>query len=97
MTPTPENGTSSLQERANARRRVIRRMRRGGCLVRDEIGGAVGLVYRWADRGGAPSIDPDTIERLRETGCTIAGVPHQLVALDGPATPTFALREAAEA
>ncbi len=88
---------SALQDRANARRRVIRRMRRGGCLVREDIGGAVGLVYRWADRGGAPSIDPATVERLRETGCTIGGKPHQLVALDGPPTPTFALREAVEA
>lgn len=90
-------GLDNAGARENARRRLIRRMRRGRCLVRDEIGGAVGTVYRWADRGGEPGVSPAVVERLLETGCKVAGAQHRLVTVPGPVTPTYALLAEPEA
>lgn len=88
--------TINADDHENARRRLIRRMRRGRCLVRDEIGGAVGTVYRWADRGGEPGVSPAVVERLLRLGCKVAGARHRLVTVPGPATPTYALLSESE-
>jgi hypothetical protein len=59
-------------------------LRKGGRLLREDIGGVVGVRWGRAHRSGPP-FDPQTCERLLEKGCVIDGLPHVLhPSLDAP-------------
>lgn len=56
---------------------VLEFLKRGGVLIREDIGGVVGVRWGRAHRSGPP-FDTETCERLLERGCTVDGLPQVL-------------------
>lgn len=77
------------------RRRLIDFLKRGGVLVREDFGGAVGVRWGTAHRCGTPFETP-VCERLLETGCKVAKKPHALRRVEGVASETYKLAEVAQ-
>lgn len=77
-------------ERDKARRRMIRHLRKGGVVVREDAGGAVGIYWSRADRAGLP-FDQVIGDRLLETGCKLKGELYELVRLDFLASDSYCL------
>lgn len=74
------------------RRRLIDFLKRGGVLVREDFGGAVGVRWGTAHRCGAPFETP-VCERLLETGCRVAKKQHTLQRVEGVSSETYMLAE----
>lgn len=79
---------------SNARQRLLRYLRRGGVVFREDCGGAVGVVWMAAPRCSRVFETPAG-DRLLEAGCVIKRVPYRLVQLPSFEVPHYALREVA--
>ncbi len=66
------------EDKRNARRRLVRFLSKGGVLVREEIGGAVGVAWRTASRSGE-GFPTEVCEKVRQKGCRVHGAPRKLV------------------
>lgn len=64
--------------RSAARRRLVRFLARGGLVVREAVGGAIGVRCCGAARNGR-EFDPQALARLIETGATFKGRPYLVV------------------
>lgn len=64
--------TEEQLTRRREREFVLSFLRRGGALIREEMGGAVGIRWGPAHRCGT-SFDSNTCERLLSRGCVING------------------------
>jgi len=67
-----------------ARRRLIRFLARGGSVVREDVGGVIGVRCCGAARSGR-EFEGAAFDRLRETGCTFKGKARTLERTPGPA------------
>lgn len=83
-----------LSDAALTRRRerlfVLAFLKRGGVVVREDLGGVVGVRWGRAHRSGAP-FNTEACERLLTNGCTVAGEPRQLVTAPGAPCGTYSL------
>lgn len=85
--------TEEQLTRRREREFLLSFLKRGGALVREDIGGAIGVRWGRAHRCG-PAFDPLACERLLERGCTIDGQPRVLAPpRHGPAN-VYTLQEA---
>jgi hypothetical protein len=73
-----------------ARRRLIRYLARGGAVIREEVGGCIGVRCCGAARTGR-EFDPEALDRLiAQGGATVNREPRQLVR-DAGAAEVFRL------
>lgn len=75
-------------ERRRERERLLSFLKRGGAIVREDVGGGVGVRWGKAHRCGR-GFDAATCDKILEAGFTSEGVRYQLQRLDGPELETF--------
>ncbi|MDB5447607.1 MAG: hypothetical protein JWQ97_2924 [Phenylobacterium sp.] len=69
--------------RAAARRRLIRYLARGGSVMRETVGGSIGVRCCGAARNGR-EFTAEALQRLIEAGCVVDGQQRQVERVDSP-------------
>lgn len=81
----------SPDARKAERARLVRFLGRGGLVVRESVGGVIGVRCCGAARNGR-EFSPEALARLIETGCVRKGQPYAVVPVSEVAGDVFRLQ-----